>query len=345
MELAEITVFLYYLVFICSFKFFYAFLLTAYQAWLPEITDEDERPLVSSIQNTSNWVANGMGLVIGFITPLFFLDDPINPGLTSTGLTIVLVFAIVTVILYLPSIIFIREKPGLVISKRNIREETSFILKNETYVKWIIVVGFLSFSLSAITTQIVGYVQTILQLTSIDTLIIPALALLVSIIAFMYIWIKYVNVFGKGKLLGYGLLGIFFLMLLTPFLGQIGVFIPSYIVATIYFIPLAACMAIYYLLGYVIPADIAHVDELETGQGRAGIYEGFKGVPLNIFQAAAAFLLGWFMEYSVATTGSTVFGYLWWGPLFAPFLIIAVLILQKTNIDPDFAQYKVGLEE
>jgi GPH family glycoside/pentoside/hexuronide:cation symporter len=95
-------------------------------------------------------------------------------------------------------------------------------------------------------------------------------------------------------------------------------------------------MAVYYLMSYIVPADIAHVDELESGKSRAGIYEGFKGVPLNIFQAVSVLMLGWFMDYSVVTTASTLLGYLWWGPLFAPFLLVAAYILRQTNIDPEF---------
>lgn len=328
----------YYLFFICAFKFFYAFLLTAFQAWLPEITDEEERPLVSSMQNTANWIANGLGLVMGFVTPILFVAA--FPGLSPLGVMIVLLFSVITVLFYLPSIALVKEKEGLVIPERNMKEETRTILRNDVYVKWILVVGFLSFSFSAITTQIVGYVQDVLLLNSIETLIPPALVLLASIMIFFYAWIKGLKRIGKGRTLFFSLLVLAILLCLTPFLGEFAGYISNVFVAILYFIPLAATMAVYYILSYVVPADIAHVDELETGVGRAGIYEGFKGVPLNIFQAMSALLLGWFMDYSVQSTGDTLFGYLWWGPFFAPFLIVAALILRKTDIDPDFEALK-----
>ena len=41
----------YYLFTLALFKFFYAFLITAYQAWLPEIANPEERPNVAAIQN------------------------------------------------------------------------------------------------------------------------------------------------------------------------------------------------------------------------------------------------------------------------------------------------------
>jgi GPH family glycoside/pentoside/hexuronide:cation symporter len=332
------VVFGYYLLFICAFKFFYAFLLTAFQAWMPEITEEDERPLVSSMQNTANWIANGLGVVTGFVTPLFFVAAP--PGLSSIGFMIVLVFAIITVLFYLPSIAFIREKPDIVLPRRSMREETQTVLKNPVYVRWVFIVGFLSFSFSAITTQIVGYAQSVLLLTSIELLLPPAIGLLVSIIIFLYVWIKMIGKVGKGRLMMYSLFFLALLMAMTPVVGWLSGVISNVVVAFFYFIPLAACMAVYYLMSYIVPADIAHVDELETGKSRAGMYEGFKGVPLNMFQATTALLLGWFMSFSVATTGSELFGYLWWGPLFAPFLLVAAWILRGTNIDPDFERLK-----
>jgi GPH family glycoside/pentoside/hexuronide:cation symporter len=335
----QYVVFGYYLFFICAFKFFYAFLLTAFQAWMPEITDEDERPLVSSMQNTANWIANGLGVVIGFVTPLFFVAGP-PPGLSSIGFMIVLAFAVITVLFYLPSIAFIREKPDIVLPRRSMREETETVLKNPVYVKWVFIVGFLSFSFSAITTQIVGYSQSVLLLTTMELLLPPAIGLLISIIIFLYVWIKMIGKFGKGRMMLYSLILLALLMAMTPVVGWAAGVISNVVVAFFYFIPLAACMAVYYLMSYIVPADIAHVDELESGKSRAGMYEGFKGVPLNMFQATTAVLLGWFMDFSVNATGSELFGYLWWGPLFAPFLLIAAWILRSTNIDPDFEALK-----
>jgi GPH family glycoside/pentoside/hexuronide:cation symporter len=340
----ELAIFWYYLIFLCLFRFFYAFLLTAFQAWMPEITDEDERPLVSSMQNTANWVANGLGVVLGFITPLLFVLDPL-PGLSSLGFTIILGFAVITVLFYLPSIVLIREKPEIVPPRRNLKQETITVLKNPVYLRWMFVVGFLSFSFSAITSQIVGYAQNVLLLNSLDTLLPPAIALLISVIAFLYIWIKILGNFGKGRLMFYSLILLAILMSMTPFLGALIGPLSNVVVATIYFVPLAACMAVYYLMSYVVPADIIHVDELASGRSRAGIYEGFKGVPLNMFQAVSAILLGWFMEYATVALGGEIIGFLWWGPVFAPFLLISALILRGTNIDPDFDALKIQASE
>lgn len=335
----ELMVFAYYVTTICSFKFFYAFLLTAFQAWLPEITDEDERPLVSSMQNTANWIANGLGVVLGFITPLLFVTSP-APGLGNFGLMFVLAFSLITVLFYLPSIIWIREKPGIVIPKRSITAETMTVLRNRNYVGWMLAVGFLSFSFSALTAQIVGFAREVLLLTTLSLLLPPAISLLIAIMVFLFLWIKVIKKVGKGKSMVWSMIVLGFLMPATAFLSGLMPFIPNVVVAILFFIPLAACMAVYYLMSYIVPADLAQADELETGQGRSGMYTGFIGVPLNLFQAGSALLLGWLMDYSVAATGSNVMGLMLWGPIFAPFLGIAVIILLYINIDPDFEALK-----
>jgi len=330
-----LLLFFYYLVTLCTFKFFYAFLLTAFQAWLPEITDEDERPLVSSMQNTANWVANGMGVVLGFVTPLLFVTSP-EPALSQVGLIVVLLFSIITILFFLPSIAWIREKPDIVVPKRSFAQETSIVVRNRTYVRWMFAVGFLSFSFSAITAQIVGFAQKVLLLNTFGLLLPPAITLLIAIVFFLFLWIKLIRRIGKGRSTMIAMVILALLLPLTPFLNLLTGVISNMMIAVIYFIPLAACMAIYYLMSYIVPADIAQVDEIETGQSRSGMYTGFIGVPLNFFQAVSALLLGWLMDYSVATYGSNVWALMWWGPVFAPFLIVSAIILRYTNIDPDF---------
>ena len=337
----QLLLFGYVLCFLSLFRFFYAFLLTAFQAWMPEITDEDERPIVSSIQNTANWIGNGIGMVFSFIVALLFVEIP-TPSLSPLGFMIILIFSVFIVLFYLPSIILIREKPGIVIPKRNLSEETKIALQNNTFVKFILVMGFASFSFSAITSEIIGYASEVLGLTDMLSLIAPALALLISIIVFFYIWVRIIKKSGKRPLYMASYIALAVLMALTPVVGFLVTIFPNVIVATVYFIPLAACMAVHFIMSYVVPADIAHLDELKSGESRAGIYEGFKGVPLNVFQAITAIVLGGFMAFAKDMTGSDYFGFTWFGPLFAPFLIIAVLILRKTDIDPDFKAHEEG---
>jgi GPH family glycoside/pentoside/hexuronide:cation symporter len=333
----ELLLFAYLAVFICLAKFFYAFLLTAYQAWMPEITDPDERAIVSSMENVANWIANGLGIAVGFFIALLFVGGP-PPGLSEVGLSIILGFSMATVLLYIPSILWIREKPDIVIPERNITKETKIVLGNKEYVGWMLAIGFLSFAFSGITAQVVGFAQEVLRLDTVEKLAIPAIALVISILGFLFIWIKGIARLGKGKTMMIAMICLAVLLALFPIVARLVNIIPEVIVGVIFFVPLAACMAVYYLMSYIVPADIAHVDEILSGQSRAGMYEGFKGVPYNFFQALSILLLGFIMEYSISATGGTAFGFTWWAPLYAPFLILTALVLRYINIDPDFKE-------
>lgn len=335
----QLILFLYYTFFLCLSRFFYAFTMTAHQAWLPEITDEDERPLVSGIMNTFNFTGDSIGGILGFIAPLLFIAIP-APQLSQFGLELLLIFCVITLLFMLPSMTVIRAKPGIEPIQRNIREETMVAIKNRTFLRWTFVVGFLSFTLISISQSLVGFLQEVMFLNSIEALIPAALAMLVSTMVFFYIWLTVIRRLGKKRSLTIGLLLLVVFTPLTAVLRTIGSFIGYTLAATLFFIPVGAGMSIYYLMSYVVPADIAQVDEIVTGKSRAGIYTGFIGVPLNIFQAASSALLGLLMELSVTFSGSELLGLMWWGPVFAPFLLIAAFILRYVNLDPDFEALK-----
>ncbi len=340
----ELLVFSYYLTMLCLFKFFYALLMTAHQAWLPEITTEGERPLVSGIMNTFNFTASSGGAILAFVTPMLFIAGP-PQRLSDFGLSLLLVFCGITFLFLIPSMTVIRESPDIMPIKRSLREETGIALRNRTFVGWTLAVGFLSFTFIALTQQLVGFIEDVLLLDTFETLVPAALSMLGSTMAFFYLWLVGIRRMGKKKSLMIGLVVLALLTPLTPILRGIGELIGFTPAAILFFVPLGAGMAIYYLMSYVVPADIAHVDEIVTGESRAGIYTGFIGVPLNVFQAVSTLLLGWFMEYSVMTTGSELWGLMWWGPVFAPFLLIAAFILRYIDIDPDFEALSTTKEE
>ena len=335
----ELVLFTYFLILLCLFKFFYAFVMTAHQAWLPEITDDAERPLVSGFMNTFNFAADSAGGILGIMTPLLFVAGP-PEQLSETGLNLLLIFSGITLLFMLPSMLVIRAKPGITPIERSLRDETRAAVGNQTFIRWTLVVGFLSFTLIAINQSLVGFLQQVMSLNSIESLAPAALAMLGSTIVFFYVWLTGIRKLGKRKSLIIGLLVLFLFTPLTPVLRNIGAIIGNTLAAILFFIPIGTGMAIYYLMSYVVPADIAQVDEIVTGESRSGIYTGFIGVPLNMFQAASSLLLGGVMQLSVILTGTELAGLMWWGPVFAPFLLIAAFILRYTDIDPDFEALK-----
>lgn len=331
----QLALFGYYIVCLSLFKFSYAILMTAHQAWLPEITDEVERPAVSGMMNTFSFLANSAGAVLGFVLPLLFEDGPTRQ-LSGLGLNFLFAFCLMTVAFNLPAIALIRESTDIVKPKRSLRAETAIALKNRNFMGWALVVGLLTTSFVTITSQLVGFIQSVLLLTTIEGILQVALTNVVAILIFLVVWVYVMRRIGKQNSLTIGVVAVVSVILLTPIIQDIGYIFGFQLVGILFFIPMGAGMAVYYLMQYIVPADIAQVDTIQSGENRSGIFTGFIGVPLNIFQAAASLLLGWLMDYSVTTTGDTVMGLMWWGPMFAPFLLIGVFILRFIDIDPDF---------
>ena len=123
-------------------------------------------------------------------------------------------------------------------------------------------------------------------------------------------------------------------------------FVADKMVAYIMIVLIASSVSGYYLFPYIIEADFAHVDEIVTGEGRAGLYTGFPSIPLNIFQAFAAVLWGvlFSLPETILVPGTTSEflsqGYIYWGPVASLFMFISFLLLFKVNLDPDFERLK-----
>jgi Na+/melibiose symporter-like transporter len=82
-------------------------------------------------------------------------------------------------------------------------------------------------------------------------------------------------------------------------------------------------------------SDIAHEDELRTGNSRAGIYMGFNSIPLNLFQVVGLLIAGWLTDVRYFTTEQ---GYRYFGPILALFILLGTLVLQKVTMDFDFTK-------
>jgi GPH family glycoside/pentoside/hexuronide:cation symporter len=238
-------------------------------------------------------------------------------------------------LLFLPTIAFIHERPDIVIPKRSLFRETATILRNPNYVGWFMTIGFWSISLSAVTSAMVQMVQYGLGLPT-TQLIIAALALFMSIFVMLYVWGRI------GKRLGHKRTLQIALLLLACVLPFTVVLPPSFPLVILLAIPIGAAIACMYLMRYVGTADIARADELLSGESRAGMYEGFYGVPLNLFQAIGVQFLGIILLVGEVYPPQSYpnIGIFWWGPLFAPYLVVAALILGMITIDFDFKALK-----
>ncbi len=337
----QLMTFSYYLFTLALFKFFYAFLITAYQAWLPEIAEPDERPNVAAIENTASWIGTGAGVVLGFVSGILFI--PIIGLPTTIGLIVLVTISMLCVVFYMPSILFVRSRPGIEPIKRSMTAETRTVLKNRNYLKWIFIVGFWSITLSTITSIIVPMLQNGLLLDFTQLAISAGVFFLALMIIPFFLAMLVRRTSNRRVLMG-ALILLALILPLTVILG-LPILGPVIVQVIVFGVPLGGCIATLYLMRYTVIADFAHKDELETGEARAGMYEGFQGVPLNMFQAFGASFLGWFLLLLQIDPGPPPvnYGFFWWGPVFATFLVISAIILYFTDIDPDFSELEKPL--
>ena len=93
------------------FHLFYGYLLTPFQAWMPEITSTDERINVSAIQNVANITASLIGTGYTLLIAQYYSQS--GSLTTRTGVLMVvfgILFGIVEVLLFLPALLKIEEK-------------------------------------------------------------------------------------------------------------------------------------------------------------------------------------------------------------------------------------------
>ena len=97
----------------------------------------------------------------------------------------------------------------------------------------------------------------------------------------------------------------------------------------IFMLGLAGCLGGWYLFPAIIYADIAEDDEKKTGELKAGIYQGFPSIVLNLFQAGGLFLLGIILDLPVVGNLPYSIGLVLWGPICSVILIGAYFFSRK----------------
>ena len=331
----EISVFVWLLVWYALFNLFYGYITTPYQAWMPEVTTEDDRVSMSAIQNTTNLFATIGGLAFAFIFS-GMLDEQIKevgPSaiLGELGIILlvaVLIFALIEVLAFIPALLSIKEEP-VERKERDILREFKIVLTNKNYVLWFITQGIYSMGLTiltALTFDLIGF----LGLTGIVDFAIFAAAMFGTTMISFILWEKLSKRIGKriGLLISYGCL--ILILPLTLVLGNIPL-IPNNVETWIFGFLLGFGLSTTYLFPNAIIGDLADEDERITKESRAGMYTGFNSIPLNIFQAAAYLLVPFIYN---PEPGSTYLGLNWLGPIVALFFLLSIPTIIIGNYDP-----------
>jgi len=316
---AMFTLFIWEAIWASGFNFFYGYLLTPYQAWLPEITMPDERVEVSGYENLFNLIGNIIGMGGSFALPFIIMYK------REIWYELIIVLSIVEILCYLPAYLRIRE-PEVYIKQPNIIQELRIVISNRHYILWIFSRGILSVGVIMVTTLIMKFLEQYLQFMGIQYLTV-ALGVMVVIMVFFFIWqiISKKYRVKKSMYFSLGILGISLMLLYTlDFLSP-----PLKQTAGLFLLVLGAIgLSGYWLFNYVILANIIEGDTLITGESRAGIYTGFDGIILNIWQATAYVITGYVDKiYPVSTSAL-------WGLVAGISVIVGLLIFRYVDPEP-----------
>ncbi|TXT66297.1 MAG: Major Facilitator Superfamily protein [Promethearchaeota archaeon] len=306
---------------------------TPYQAWMAELFNVEIRPKVSQIQNTFNYVGNGVMAIFSLLILTSYVDDlKVNVNSTVPGIFAIpiIIFGILTIVLFYLIAFFLPTEPKYEL-KSNMKESLNTILKNKNFLLIIFMVGISGLAWSMITSTMLKYTEDALNLGGLDYVIV-ALFLLIFIFIFLYLWRRSINKKGKKKtLLCIFLIAAAFLPI--TFISLIPM--PSYLIfGIIFIIGIGAVLGGWFLFPYIVYADVAEDDQKRSGELKAGIYAGFPSIILNIFQAIGSLLIGAILSIpiyyspSVAVDSYSI-GLILWGPIASLILLIAYFYTKK----------------
>ncbi|MHA1987142.1 MAG: MFS transporter [Promethearchaeota archaeon] len=333
------TLFIWMLIWEITFRASYA-VTTPYQAWMAEEFPINERPKVSQFQNTFNYLGNAimalfsLFILVGYVNDLKV--DPNTPIPINFSIPVILFGALIIILFYLIAFKFPTEPHYKITS--NLLDNLKTIVKNKNFMFIVIMVGISGFGWSMITSVMLKYLTDVLDLEGLDY-IIPAVALILTIFIFLYLWRRSIQKLGKKKSLLY-LFIIAAVFLPVSLLGLIPM--NSYLVIGIIFIVgIGAILGGWFLFPYIVYADVAEDDEKITGELKAGIYAGFPSIILNLFQAGGAFLIGTLLSlpdlerHYVADPYSFSIGLIIFGPIVSIILLISYFYTKK-YVELDF---------
>lgn len=309
------------------FHFSYALLVTPFQAWMPEITQPEERVWISALQNLSNIVANGLGVIIGFMLPTIIEDAP------HLLVPILACLALLEVACYIPSLVFIPREERAV-PQLGLSEDLRDVIMNRNYSRWLVARGLLSVAFTMLTALFLSFATDVLGIGR-TTSIAMSLFLMLVIAIFFKVWGDMSEKVGKRGALTLSSIVLSFTLLSTPVFGLVEIPEGAKFALSCCFLALgAAGISGYLLFPYAILADIIHEDAVRTGRNRSGLYTGFESIPLNIFQTLAYVLTGYVLTLPEIPDRGYTSGLAWWGPVAATFVFMGIVVLRTTNIDP-----------
>ncbi|MFW9969756.1 MAG: MFS transporter [Candidatus Odinarchaeota archaeon] len=295
---------------------------TPYNSWMAEQFSVDERPKASQFLNLFIYLGAGFAEIFSLFVLISFKDQIlIDPNYFPIDYVIsVLLFGILTVLLFYIVDFLMPTEPHFKI-KSSLKSNLIEILKNRNYLSVNLLQGFASISWAIISPMMLVYIEEVLNFGTFEYIIGGAI-IIIGILIFLYIWRVLIERIGKKK----SLLYLFLIAIVVLPFSLIGLIpMSSYLVfGIIFLIGVVAALGGWNLFPYIFYADLAEDSEKNTGELKAGIYQGFSSILLNIFQAIG---LG-FSSLIAFLMGNALF-FVWWGPICSVLLIGAYFYSRK----------------
>ena len=252
-----IGLFFYATVTMSLFKVFYGMTMTPFQSWMPELTEPEERPEVSSWQN----VANFTGFVIGTFGTSLIAIEAIGWGLPSIVLYLIIGFIAIQLLGFVPSLVGLKQE-GKFIPRPSITKDLREALRDRDFVGWLVAQGLLSVGIAMIVKTTFPYINDYL-LFGMTEFIIFGVELLSVVFVFFVIYQFTIRRIGKRFTLQ---LSMMLAVISLPFTMVITTSSAAFLLLAF----TGAGVAGYYLMPYIVYADFAQKNEIMTGEGRAG---------------------------------------------------------------------------
>ncbi|MBN2150590.1 MAG: MFS transporter [Candidatus Lokiarchaeota archaeon] len=294
---------------------------TPYQAWMAEQFEAGDRPKVSQLQNVFNYIGNGLMAILSLVV-FTQVTDKIEADASTIPpelLCIAVVFSALLVSLFYVAALALPVEP--------VREARSGPLQglkgvvgNKNFLRVVLMQGVSGFGWSITTTVMLTYAEEVLQLSTLEYVVVAAL-LLLGILVFLQLWRKHMEKRGKKP----ALLKIFAIAAAFLPITLLGL-VPmesKLLLGIVFILGVSMVLGGWFLLPYILYADIADDDDKRTGELQAGAYVGFPSIFLNICQAIGVLLLGTITSLPAIGGASYSLGYVLWGPVVSGILVVS----------------------
>ena len=308
-----------------AFNFFYGYLLTPFQAWMPEITEPGERITITTLQNISNMLGNTVGVVFSFLVPTLYKGGLLLPVMAA--------FAVLEIALYMPSVFLIPVEQKTALTPKITRDILD-IFRFKEYIGWETVRMLMSAAETMVVALIVKYVSAVIGLGQNLASVVFGIVMVVFVMGAFPFWARLARRMGKGQALTRAAIILMAGLLMAPLPALVTSEVLRITMGMLAIILGAIGISAYELFPYAVMADLVHLNEIKTGLNRAGLFTGFEGIPINISQSLTYLFIGYLASLPPFDGYEYTTGLVVWGPIAAVFTALAVMVLRRVNIDP-----------